>query len=121
MESQIAKLALIAGAVVVASVVVVFSRAHIRYVRGRKRAEQAWREYQPPKLPDAGSTRSLSILPLVDWHTSRPELLGEAGVAYLIETDHCKILFDVGFNQGEADPSPLLNNMRWEWNSPPLT
>lgn len=112
MESQIAKLALIVGVIVVAAVVGVFLRAHIRHNRGRKRAEQAWREYQPPKLRDAGSTRSLSILPLVDWHTSRPELLGEAGVSYLIETDHCKILFDVGLNSGKADPSPLLHNMQ---------
>ena len=112
MESLIVKLALTAGAILIAAVLGFLLQLQLRYVRGRKRAEQDWRQYQPPKLPDFGSTRSLSILPLADWHTSQPELLGEMGVSYLIETDHGRILFDVGFNSGEADPSPLLHNMR---------
>jgi metal-dependent hydrolase (beta-lactamase superfamily II) len=90
----------------------VFTFAQIRLSRGIDKAEQAWREYQPPSLGDFGSTRSLSILPLVDWHASRPELETEAGVSYLIQTDRSTILFDVGYNSGNRDPSPLLHNMK---------
>jgi metal-dependent hydrolase (beta-lactamase superfamily II) len=89
-----------------------FAVAQLRLSRGIPRAEQAWREYEAPKVRDFGSTRSLSILPLVDWHASRPGLETEAGVAYLIRTDRSTILFDVGFNRSNSDPSPLLRNMR---------
>jgi metal-dependent hydrolase (beta-lactamase superfamily II) len=89
-----------------------FCLAQIRLSRGIGRAEQAWREYEPPAIRDFGSTRSLSILPLVDWHASRPGLETEAGVAYLIRTDRSRILFDVGFNSRNTDPSPLLYNMQ---------
>jgi metal-dependent hydrolase (beta-lactamase superfamily II) len=48
----------------------------------------------------------------VDWHTSQPRLQTEAGVSYLIRTDHSTVLFDVGFNQHNSDPSPVLHNMQ---------
>ncbi len=64
------------------------------------------------KLRDLGSTRTLEILPLVDWNTARPDLRGEAGVSYLVRTDRSTILFDVGGNLEGADPSPLIANMR---------
>jgi 7,8-dihydropterin-6-yl-methyl-4-(beta-D-ribofuranosyl)aminobenzene 5'-phosphate synthase len=35
-----------------------------------------------------------------------------AGVSYLIETDNTSILFDVGFNMKQSNPSPLLHNMK---------
>ena len=89
-----------------------FVFAQIRLNRGIGAAERAWQEYQPPTIGDFGSTRSLSILPLVDWHASRAGLQTEAGVSYLIETDRSKILFDVGFNRGSGDPSPLMHNMQ---------
>lgn len=79
---------------------------------GVRKAERIWQEYQPPKISNFGSTKSLSVLPLIEWYTSRPELLGEPGVSYLIETDHNTILFDVGLNQDETDPSPLQHNMQ---------
>jgi len=86
--------------------------AQIRLGRGIQAAERAWREHQPPALRDFGSTHSLSILPLVDWHAKGPGLQTEAGVSYLIRTDWSTILFDVGFNRHNRDPSPLLHNMQ---------
>ena len=86
--------------------------AQLRLSRGIEAAERAWQEYEAPTIRDFGSTGSLSILPLVDWHKSRPELQTEAGVAYLVETDHSTVLFDVGFNRSNTDPSPLLHNMQ---------
>jgi metal-dependent hydrolase (beta-lactamase superfamily II) len=89
-----------------------FALAQIRLSRGIVKAERAWRESEAPTIGDFGSTRSLSILPLVDWHASGPGLETEAGVSYLIRTDRSTILFDVGFNSRNRDPSPLLNNMQ---------
>jgi metal-dependent hydrolase (beta-lactamase superfamily II) len=98
--------------VAVLGVVGVFAFAQFRLSRGIPAAERAWQEHRPPPIGDFGSTRSLSILPLVDWHASRPELQTEAGVSYLVRTDHSTILFDVGENLGRKDPSPLLHNMQ---------
>jgi metal-dependent hydrolase (beta-lactamase superfamily II) len=95
-----------------AVVVGAFVFAQIRLGRGIKKAEKAWRERRPPAIGDFGSTDALSILPLVDWHASRPGLQTEAGVSYLVQTDRSTILFDVGFNRQKRDPSPLLHNMR---------
>jgi metal-dependent hydrolase (beta-lactamase superfamily II) len=103
---------LVIVSLLVMGVVGAFALAQIRLSRGIDQAEQAWREYEPPTIRDFGSTRSLSILPLVDWHASRPGLDTEAGVSYLIQTDRSKILFDVGFNSRNRDPSPLLHNMQ---------
>ena len=89
-----------------------FAFAQIRLNRGIDAAERAWQAHQPPEIGDFGSTRSLSILPLVDWHASREGLQTEAGVSYLIRTDRSAILFDVGFNRESSDPSPLLHNMQ---------
>jgi metal-dependent hydrolase (beta-lactamase superfamily II) len=98
--------------VLVLGVAVVFAVAQIRLSRGIEAAERAWRETRPRPVGDFGSTASLTVLPLVDWHASRPELQTEAGVSYLVRTDHSTILFDVGENLGKKDPSPLLHNMR---------
>jgi len=84
----------------------------LRLNRGIDEAERDWQTHQPEALGDFGSTESLSILPLVDWHASEPGLQTEAGVSYLIRTDETTILFDVGENRGARDPSPLLHNMQ---------
>jgi len=78
---------------------------------GVEKAEKVYNEYRPNKIQDLGSTKTLAILPLIDYYTAAPELKGEPGVSYLIKTDHTTILFDVGFNQEETDPSPLQHNM----------
>lgn len=62
-------------------------------------------------ISDLGSTKSFEMIPLIDWFTEGDSLLGEAGVAYLIRTDDTTILFDVGRNKQNTDPSPLLKNM----------
>jgi metal-dependent hydrolase (beta-lactamase superfamily II) len=90
----------------------VFIFAQVRLSRGIERAEEAWQAYEAPKVGDFGSTQSLSILPLVDRHTSQPGLQTEAGVSYLIRTDHGTLLFDVGENLHSTNPSPLLHNMQ---------
>jgi 7,8-dihydropterin-6-yl-methyl-4-(beta-D-ribofuranosyl)aminobenzene 5'-phosphate synthase len=78
---------------------------------GVEKAERIYNEYQPEKIQDLGTTKTLAILPLIDYYTATPELKGEPGVSYLIKTDQTTILFDVGFNQEETDPSPLQHNM----------
>jgi metal-dependent hydrolase (beta-lactamase superfamily II) len=107
-------MALLLGIVLllVAGVAVALAFLQIRLGRGIKEADRAFREHRPPAIRDFGSTHSLSILPLVDWHASRPGIQTEAGVSYLVQTDWSTILFDVGFNQGSRDPSPLLHNMK---------
>jgi 7,8-dihydropterin-6-yl-methyl-4-(beta-D-ribofuranosyl)aminobenzene 5'-phosphate synthase len=83
-----------------------------RFRRGKRRAEDEWQKTEVEKIKDFGSTRSLEVLPLVDWYTSREDLKGECGVSYLIKTDENSILFDVGLNSDNSDPSPLLHNMK---------
>jgi len=78
---------------------------------GVEKVNQEWEEAVPGQIEDFGSTKTLSILPLVNWHTNDDSLKGEAGVSYLIRTDHATILFDVGFNQKDESPSPLEHNM----------
>lgn len=61
-------------------------------------------------FPSLGTTRVLTILPLVDEAASRTDLQSEHGLAYLIQTEYSTVLFDVGMNAAGADPSPLLAN-----------
>lgn len=60
---------------------------------------------------DPGVTSFLSILPLVDALAGADDLATEPGVAYLIETEGSRVLFDVAYNRHREDPSPLLRNM----------
>jgi metal-dependent hydrolase (beta-lactamase superfamily II) len=64
-----------------------------------------------PKLGPIGATSTLRVLPLLDWHVSRPDLVGEPGVSYLVETSTARILFDTGNNSKGATPAPLEHNM----------
>jgi len=83
-----------------------------RHRAGVERANEAFASYLPPRMGDFGETRSLRITPLVDYHTARPELVGEVGLSYLVETDEHRILFDVAHNAKGESPSPLERNMR---------
>ena len=74
--------------------------------------DRNWETETVEKLKNIGSTETLSILPLVNYHTANEALRGEAGVSYLIRTDQETILFDVGFNQNQTTPSPLEHNMQ---------
>lgn len=80
----------------------------------------AWTNYQVnnaetiPESFDAvelGGTGSLSILPLFEAWTSSNELQSGHGVSYLIKTDEANILMDLGNNEQNLEPAPLLHNM----------
>jgi 7,8-dihydropterin-6-yl-methyl-4-(beta-D-ribofuranosyl)aminobenzene 5'-phosphate synthase len=66
---------------------------------------------RPPALRDLGTTKRLTLLPLLDWHAARPDLETDAGVSYLVETDDITVLFDTGNNTRNSDPAPLETNM----------
>jgi len=83
----------------------------IAFKNGTDTIAAEWSMTQPNEINNFGSTKTLSILPLVNWHTRDKSLQGEAGVSYLIKTDHNTLLFDVAFNQGGRSPSPLEHNM----------
>ncbi|MBM9502743.1 MBL fold metallo-hydrolase [Leptospira sp. 201903071] len=78
----------------------------------RKEIEAFWKERRVSKIRNFGSVKTLSILPLVNWHKSRDGLRTEMGVSYLIVADHKKILFDVAHNAKGESPSPLVHNMK---------
>ncbi len=84
------------------------------FFEGTKKAGNDWmrRQSDLKKLTDFGSTKTLVILPLIDWNVAHDGLAGESGVAYLVRTDDATVLFDVGLNAEAEDPSPLLRNMR---------
>jgi metal-dependent hydrolase (beta-lactamase superfamily II) len=73
--------------------------------------EAEWKQTQVPSVADFGSTETLEIIPLVNWHASSDTFRTEPGVSYLVRTDDGSILFDVGFNRDRTDPSPLEHNM----------
>jgi 7,8-dihydropterin-6-yl-methyl-4-(beta-D-ribofuranosyl)aminobenzene 5'-phosphate synthase len=78
-----------------------------------RRADSLFQYDQENLMPlsDLGTTKQFEMIPLVDWFTKDDNLVGEAGVAYLIRTDDTTILFDMGRNKQNTDPSPLLMNM----------
>jgi 7,8-dihydropterin-6-yl-methyl-4-(beta-D-ribofuranosyl)aminobenzene 5'-phosphate synthase len=78
---------------------------------GEEKAELEWTQTTYPKFTNIGETKQLTILPLIDWHSSQGNLRQELGVSYLIQTDENTVLFDVGWNMLQEDPSPLLQNM----------
>jgi 7,8-dihydropterin-6-yl-methyl-4-(beta-D-ribofuranosyl)aminobenzene 5'-phosphate synthase len=100
------------AALLIVVVAVLFAALEIRYVLGRQQVAAEWQRQSVEPLTQLGATRSLSVLPLMDWYPGRPELLGEAGISYLIKTDHSTVLLDVGLNLLGTDPSPLEHNMR---------
>ena len=94
--------------VIIIGVVAVVGFVFVRHAWATFRAEQDWANTHVQPLDDIGTTKTLSILPLIDMN-AQPGLKGEWGVSYLVKTDHMTILFDVGQN---ADGSaPLLYNM----------
>lgn len=90
----------------------VFLFLFFRFIAGKKKVERHWNQADIQKIKNLGITKSLEITPLIDWFTSGNDLIGEGGVSYLLKTDDCSILFDVGFNEKKTDPSPLVHNMR---------
>jgi len=83
-----------------------------KHQQGNQRAATLLANFKVIPLGDIGSTRSLRILPLMEYHSASPELHTEVGVSYLVETDSHRILYDVGHNPDGLDPSPLQMNMK---------
>lgn len=84
-----------------------------RYLQGREESAKEWEKQQESiqKMVNLGETASLEILPLVEFYASRQDLKTEAAVSYLIKTETNTVLFDLGRNSENSDPSPLLYNM----------
>lgn len=98
--------------IVVLALIVLIGAVELRNRAGVRKASAELAAYQPSPMGDFGTTRTLTILPLIDWHASRPGLRTEMGVSYLIETDQHRVLFDVGHNAKQESPSPLELNMK---------
>ncbi|MBK8506082.1 MAG: MBL fold metallo-hydrolase [Saprospiraceae bacterium] len=79
---------------------------------GIAKANSEFINYIPPKISDWGAVETVSLTPLIDWHAETTDFKTEAGVSYLIKTGNHTILFDLGYNAAEADPSPLMDNMK---------
>ncbi len=84
----------------------------VRQRRGDERAARIIAAFDAQPLGDIGATRTLRILPLLEYHSADPALATEVGVSYLVETDEHRILYDVGQNAGGGSPSSLERNMR---------
>jgi len=94
--------------IILLAIAAIFTVSHLRAV---DKNETDWRATNVDAVADFGSTQQLSIMPLVNWHAADDGLKTEAGVSYLIKTDQHQILFDVGFNRQQEQPSPLQHNM----------
>ncbi|MBK9247920.1 MAG: MBL fold metallo-hydrolase [Ignavibacteria bacterium] len=79
--------------------------------KGIAKANFEFEKYSPPKISTLGSVNNVSITPLIDWHAESSDFKTEAGVSYLIKADNHTILFDLGYNPDNQDPSPLQHNM----------
>jgi 7,8-dihydropterin-6-yl-methyl-4-(beta-D-ribofuranosyl)aminobenzene 5'-phosphate synthase len=85
---------------------------YLDFKLGSQKVDSFCRNLTVNKIKNLGTTKTLEILPLVDWYADRNDLQTEAGVSYLVKTDKSLILFDVGKNEKKEDPSPLLHNMK---------
>ncbi|MBN2160357.1 MAG: MBL fold metallo-hydrolase [Spirochaetes bacterium] len=83
----------------------------LKLMADRKRAEKERNARTYPRIQNPGAVASLTVLPLVDFYTSRPEARTEAGVSYLVTAGDFKVLVDVGYNVKGEHPSPLIRNM----------
>jgi 7,8-dihydropterin-6-yl-methyl-4-(beta-D-ribofuranosyl)aminobenzene 5'-phosphate synthase len=98
--------------VIIAVLFILWLALLIRFKRGKARVRKYWDQSRNWTLNDFGTTKTLQILPLIDWYTNKKNLMVEAGVSYWVQTDESTILFDVGYNKKQSDPSPLLKNMK---------
>ncbi len=87
------------------------SRELKKFQSAKRRVERHNKKVKSRNLKGLGSTKNLTVLPLIDWRTNQEGLMVETGVSYLVKTDDKSILFDTGLNNKEEDPSPLLRNM----------
>ena len=90
----------------------IFLKKIMELKKGKQMAEARLSAMKITRIASPGAVKSLSILPLVDYYASRPDLKTEPGVSYLVTADDTQILMDVGFNKKKEHPSPLLHNMK---------
>jgi len=83
----------------------------VRQRQGSERAAQMVAAFEVQPLGDIGATKTLRILPLLEYHAAGPGLATEVGVSYLVDTDEHRILYDVGQNPDGGSPSSLQKNM----------
>ena len=60
---------------------------YIDFTFGSQKVDSFCRNLRVNKIRNLGTTKTLEILPLVDWHADSNDLKHEAGVSYLIKTD----------------------------------
>ena len=82
------------------------------FAEGKKAAEKMWEERNIARITDLGTTKTLTILPLLELAPGMEGLKNEGGLSYLIKTDNATILLDTGLNWEKESPSPLLHNMK---------
>jgi 7,8-dihydropterin-6-yl-methyl-4-(beta-D-ribofuranosyl)aminobenzene 5'-phosphate synthase len=73
-----------------------------RYAAGRRQEDKQTTADLEGRLTNLGEVNRLSILPLVERHTSKETLRGEPGVSYLIRADELTMLFDAGLGLGRG-------------------
>ncbi|HQR27705.1 MAG TPA: MBL fold metallo-hydrolase [Nocardioides sp.] len=73
-----------------------------RYAAGRRSEDRETTAELDTRLTDLGEVGRLSVLPLVERHTARDTLRGEAGVSYLVRADGLTLLFDTGLGLGKG-------------------
>lgn len=112
-HSKTIRYLLIAAALAIPAILVAAIALHeARHVALTRAIDQSWTAAPAGEIAFSASVNAVAVTPLSNWRTSGPGFVGEPGVSYLIETDRGRILFDVGFNQHGADPSPLEQNIR---------
>ena len=82
------------------------------FTEGKKTAEKMWEERNISRITDLGTTKTLTVLPLLELAPGKEGLKVEGGLSYLIKTDNATILLDTGLNWEKESPSPLLHNMK---------
>lgn len=82
------------------------------FLRARKEIDESHGKVAVGRMDDLGAVSHLSVLPLVDFYATDDRLAAESGVSYLIDVDGRKILFDVGCNEHDEEPSPLMRNLQ---------
>lgn len=73
--------------------------------------QDEWANRSVYAINELESVRTLEILPIVNWHTDRADLITEPGVSYLVKSEQWTILFDLGLNMLGTAPSPLEHNL----------
>lgn len=97
------------------SILVLFAGVYVlefKRVSHARVIEKQWNEKVVNSVGNFGAIKSIKITPLVNWHSDSENFITEPGVSYLIEIDNETILFDVGYNKNETNPSPLEHNLK---------